>query len=102
MFTAAVVTFASMMLLVSHLSPKFLRRLVGYKGYFDIVLHTTILYMFFGTSTEGLLQAECAGIFFSLWLRAYRWLFGFEKLIRDPKVFGGTKWVRFSGYLSRD
>ena len=90
MFTEAVVSFAAMMLLVTHLSPKYTRRMVGYKGAFDIMLHSSILYMFWGTSTEGLLQAECAGILFSVWLRGYRWAFGYERFV-------AKRWVRYSG-----
>jgi hypothetical protein len=93
MILAAIISFVSMLLLISHLSPKWLRRVSGYKGIFDVVLHGSILFMFFGTSTEGLLQAECAGIFFSLWLRGYRWLFGYERLV-------GGRWVRFTGWLT--
>lgn len=92
MLIAAVITFVSTMLIITHLSAKWTRRLVGYKGAVDLVLHGTVIYMFLGTSTEGLLQAECAAIFISLWIRAYRWAFGYERLV-------GRRWVRFNGAI---
>ncbi len=90
MFIAAFVSFVSFALLMQHMSPQTMRRLVGYKGYVDVMLHGTILYMFLGTSTMGLLQAEAAGICFSLYLRFYSWAFGYER-IRN------FKWQRFAG-----
>jgi hypothetical protein len=91
MLTAAFVSFASFALLLTHMSPQTLRRIVGYKGYVDVILHGTILWMFFGTSTMGLLQAEAAGICFSLYLRFYSWAFGYERLNQH------LSWVRYSG-----
>lgn len=94
MFVAAFVTFCSFMLLMSHMNPRTLRRLVGYKGKVDVVLHATVIFMFIGTSTDGLLQAEAAAIMFSLFLRGYRYLKGYE--VYQRKV----GWVRFSGRLT--
>lgn len=93
MFVAAFVSFISFALLLTHLSQTTMRKLVGYKGFVDIVLHSTILYMFFSTSTMGLLQAEAAGICFSLYLRFYSWAFGYER-IHD------FRWVRYAGYFT--
>lgn len=90
MLVAAFVSFMSIVLLMTHLSKPTMRRMVGYKGFVDVVLHGTILYMFFATSTMGLLQAEAAGICFSLYLRAYSWAFGYERL-------HGFTWVRYAG-----
>lgn len=90
MFLAAFVTFASFAFLMTHLSPAVMRRMVGYKGWIDLALHGTILWMFLGTSTMGLLQAEAAGICFSLYLRLYAYLYGFERL-------SGFRWVRYAG-----
>lgn len=90
MFAAALVTFASFVLLMSHLSPRSMRRLVGYKGLVDLVLHSTVIFMFFGTSTDGLLQAEAAAILFSISLRVYRWAAGYERI-------NGGRWCRFAG-----
>ena len=94
MLLAAFVSFCSFALLMQHLSPSTMRLLVGYKGFVDVVLHLTILYMFFGTSTMGLLQAEAAGICFSLYLRLYHKLWGYER-------FAGGKRRRFAGLLTR-
>ena len=97
MFVSAFISFASFALIMSHISPRWMRRIVGYKMLADIVLHGTILYMFFNTSTEGLLQAEAAGILFSIYLRAYRKFCGFERLQLKP-----LKWTRYTGILNRD
>ncbi len=90
MVLAAFVSFISFMLVIHHIPKHIMRRIVGYKGWFDVLLHGTILYMFMGTSTMGLLQAEGAGICFSLYLRFYSWAFGYEKLI-------DWSWQRFAG-----
>lgn len=97
MLIATVVSFVSFLLILSHLSPWWLRLLAGYKGITDLCLHGTILYMFFGTSTEGLLQAEAAGILFSLWLRSYRYLAGYSRY-----DFKKKRVVRYTGLLNRD
>lgn len=90
MFVSAFISFTVFYLLMSHISPRIMRRIVGYKGYADIVLHGVILWMFLGTSTEGLMQAEAAGICFSLYLRGYYWYSGYERRING-------RWVRFAG-----
>lgn len=88
----AFVSFFAMYLLISHLSNRGLRILVGHKAMVDIVLHVSVLYMFFSTSTEGLLQAEAAAIMFSIWLRVYRKCFGFETFDWRQR-----RWVRYAG-----
>lgn len=93
MFAMMLISFASFWLLASHISPRGMRRLVGYKGYVDLVLHTTVIMMFIGTSTDGLIQAEGACILFSISLRAYRWAMGYEKLTR-------TGWQRYAGRIA--
>ena len=70
-----------------------MRRLVGYAGWVDLAMHGTILTLFLGTSTMGLLQAEAAGIMVSLYLRLYRRLFGYERIV-------GARWVRYGGLLT--
>jgi hypothetical protein len=92
MFAEALVSFFAMQLLLSHLSNRMMRRLIGYKGYVDVVLHGSIMFLFFGTSTEGLLQAEAAAILFSIWLRIYARLFGYERWCWRP-----MGWQRFPG-----
>lgn len=76
--SSALVTFVSLWLLIRHIKPRTMRRLVGRLGLFDLVLHATIIILFHGTFT-GLMQAECAGIMISLYLRGYRWAFGYER-----------------------
>jgi hypothetical protein len=93
--TSMLVTFFSAWLLLTHLQPSWRRRLVGYAGWTDVIVHGTVLAMFLGTSTHGLLQAEGAAIMFSLWLRAYRWAWGYERVV-------GTRWVRFTGRFTGD
>jgi hypothetical protein len=90
---AALITFGSLALLVTHLSPQTMRRAMGYAMWWDIILHGSILWMFLGTSTLGLLQAEAAGILFSISFRVYRKLLGYEKL-------HGFRWVRYKGVLA--
>lgn len=92
MLAEAIVSFAAMALLLSHLSNRTFRRLIGYKGYVDIMLHGSVMYLFFGTSTDGLIQAEAAAILFSVWLRMYCWMYGFERFnVRQ------LRWQRFAG-----
>jgi len=93
MFTMMLISFTSFWLLSSHLSAQTMRRLVGYKGWVDVVLHCTIIFLFIGTSTDGLMQAEGAGILFSVSLRLYRWAMGYER-----RVDGA--WQRYAGRLS--
>jgi hypothetical protein len=90
MFTMMLISFTGFWLLASHLSPQTMRRLVGYKGWVDVVLHCTIIFMFIGTSTDGLMQAEGAGILFSISLRAYRYFMGYERLT-------ARGWQRYAG-----
>lgn len=91
-FAEALVSFAAFMLLLTHVNKRTMRRLVGYKGWTDLVLHSCVLLLFFGTSTEGLIQAEAAAILFSLWLRAYRWACGYEHF-----DWSRQRWVRVAG-----
>ena len=92
---AALISFGSFALIFTHVrDQKYVRRAMGYAMWIDIVMHGTIMWMFFGTSTLGLIQAEAAGILFSLSFRLYRWLFGYERL-----TWNG--WVRYSGVLTR-
>lgn len=91
---AALVTFIGCMLMLSHLGQTKMRRIVGYKGYADCVLHGSILLLFIGTSTMGLLQAEAAGICISIYLRLYSKFIGFERFNRKTK-----RWERTFGVL---
>ena len=91
-FAEALVSFAAFFLLLSHVSKRTMRRLVGYKGWTDTVLHGSVLVLFFGTSTEGLIQAEAAAILFSVWLRAYAYACGYERF-----NWQRSRWVRYAG-----
>lgn len=93
---ATFVSFISFSLLIAHVSPAMMRKLVGYKGWVDITLHSGILFLFFGTSTEGLLQAEAAGILFSIWLRLYAKFVGWSRFDWRQR-----KWRHFQGPLAR-
>jgi hypothetical protein len=90
---AALISFFSVSLLLSHLSQTAVRRIVGYCGWVDLLLHGTVIYMFMGTSTLGLIQAEASAIMFSLSLRLYRWMRGYERL-----TWNG--WKRYAGRLA--
>lgn len=95
-FLATFVSFISFWLIMSHISGPTMRKLVGHKGWVDIALHSTILFLFFGTSTEGLLQAEAAGILFSVWLRLYAFLFGYSRFDWRQR-----RWRHYQGRMSR-
>lgn len=89
---AALITFFAMALLAWHFAPSTKRKVAGYALLCDIVVHGTVIYMFFGTSTLGLMQAELSAIFFTITLRTYRYLFGYERLVRG-------RWVQYAGVL---
>ncbi|OYV62956.1 MAG: hypothetical protein B7X03_03615 [Parcubacteria group bacterium 21-58-10] len=93
-FIAAFISFVSFMVLMMHMPGHMIRKLVGQMWIPDILMHGTVLYLFFGTSTMGLIQAEAAAIMFSLWLRYYRWAYGSEKLTLRG-------WARRSGRMTR-
>jgi hypothetical protein len=93
-FIDALISFTAFYLLLSHLSGTTMRRLVGYKGSVDVVLHGTVICMFIGTSTDGLMQAEAAAILFSIYLRGYAHFAGYERLTRKG-------WQRYAGRLTR-
>jgi hypothetical protein len=88
---AASITFAVIWLLLTNLGAHWVRRVVGYQIATDLVVHGSILWMFLGTSTLGLLQAEAAGIMFSVWMCYYRWAWGYERL----SLTAG--WLRYRG-----
>jgi hypothetical protein len=92
LFIATFVSFVSFFLLLTHVSRSTMMKLVGHKGWVDVILHLSILFLFFGTSTEGLLQAEAAGICFSLYLRLYHRLIGYSRF--DWRT---RKWRHFQG-----
>lgn len=91
----ALVSFAAFFLLLNHLSSRTLRRMVGRIGVTDCILHGSVLYLFFNTSTEGLIQAEAAAVMFSVYLRGYRYFRGYE--LWD---WSQRRWRRFAGKFS--
>jgi len=90
---AAMISFFGIVLLSWHLSRNTMQRIVGYAGYIDVLLHGSVIYLFIGTSTLGLMQAELSAIFFTLALRAYRYLRGYQRFER-------MRWVTYAGIWS--
>ena len=90
---AALISFFGIVLLSWHLSRSTMQRIVGYAGYIDLMLHGSVIYLFIGTSTLGLMQAELSAIFFTLALRAYRYLRGYQRFER-------MRWVTYAGVWS--
>lgn len=91
---SALISFLSFAFLLSYLDPQTRRRMAGqYRMHIDILVHGTILWIFLGTSTHGLIQAEAAGLCFSLYLRAYAHFKGYEK--KDNGV-----WIRYAGTMT--
>lgn len=87
---AALISFCGVALLATHLGHQGVRRIVGYCGWVDLVMHIGVIWLFMGTSTLGLLQAEACAVMITLTLRTYRRLLGYERL-----TFNG--WQRFAG-----
>lgn len=96
MLIAAFVSFVSFWLVMRHLSPVTMRRLLGYVGWVDVVLHVTILTLFINKGFEGLMQAEAAGIMFSLYLRFRRWGWGYSRF-----DWRRMTWMRTVGHFER-
>lgn len=97
MILAAFISFFAFYMLSRHIQPQTMRRLMGYVGWVDMVLHGTVFLMFFGTF-QGLMQAEAAAILFSMYLRWYRWAWGFERYTRWQ---GRLCWVRTTGKFTK-
>lgn len=94
---AALISFFAMMLIATHLNLVQLRRVLGYTMYVDIALHGTIIALFVGTSTLGLMQAELSAILFSVTLRVARWAIGYSRLSRTGfKFYWRTTRGRFA------
>lgn len=91
---AALISFVGMVMLMKHIPKTTFRRMVGYKGLIDVVLHGTIIWMFIGTSTMGLMQAELCGIMFSIYLRGYAKLAGYERRVDGV-------WMFYPGVMSK-
>lgn len=87
---AALISVLSAVLLTWHLSRPTMQRIAGYAFFVDIIMHVGVIYLFMGTSTLGLLQAELSAIFITLMLRGYRYAYGFQKFQR-------MRWVTYAG-----
>lgn len=92
-FAASIITLFSFGMLTWHLSRETMLKIAGYAAIIDVCIHVGVIWMFMGTSTLGLMQAELSAIMFTLALRAYRYLRGYSRL-------RGTKWVTYRGYLA--
>lgn len=95
---AALISFFSFALIAWHLKREQLQKLAGFALPIDLILHTSILAMFIGTSTLGLMQAELSAILFTLAMRGYRKLFGYQKLTRKG---ARLKWQLHKGYFTQ-
>lgn len=80
---AALITFFAFALLSTHLGRKGMMRVAGYAAYLDLIVHGSMIALFLGTSTLGLMQAELSAILFTVSLRTYRYFIGFSRLERD-------------------
>ena len=91
-FGAALITFFAMFAMTWHLSRSTCQRIAGYALLVDITVHGTVLWLFLGKSTLGLMQAELSAIFVTLAIRGYRYLYGYQRL-------HGTTWMLYPGML---
>lgn len=91
---AALITFFAMFCITWHLSRATCQRIAGYALLVDLLIHGSVLYVFLGTSTLGLMQAELSAIFFTFALRGYRFAFGYQRV-------AGGRWVLYPGAFAR-
>ncbi len=89
---AALISFLSFALITWHIPRSTMRAICGYALVFDIILHGGVIWLFIGTSTLGLLQAELSAILITCALRAYRFAFGYRKL-------SAKGWVSYPGFV---
>lgn len=76
---AALISFFSISLLMNaYMQPETRFKVAGqWAGRIDLLIHTTVILMFMGTSTLGLIQAELAAIIWTVYNRYYyRWMHG--------------------------
>lgn len=92
-FGAALISFFGVFLLSWHLPRNVMQRIAGHALLADIVLHGSVIFLFMGTSTLGLMQAELSAIFFTIALRAYRYVRGYQRFER-------MRWVTYAGVWS--
>ena len=91
---AAFITYFAIFALTWHMSRTTCQRLAGYALLMDILIHGSVIWLFFGKSTLGLMQAELSAIFFTLTIRTYRWTHGYL-------VLRSGRWVLYPGAIAR-
>lgn len=91
MFAEAMVTTGAAVTIFAFVGHAWLRRLAGYHGWTNLVLHAMVLWFFYGSATYGLLQAEASAIMLSGCLWIYRMGWGYERLT-------ARGWKRFAGW----
>lgn len=94
---AALITFFAMILVTWHMQRSMLRKVVGYAMWIDITVHVSVIVLFMGTSTLGLMQAELSAIFMTFAIRAYRWAYGYSRLTRRGKLL---RWHTTPGHFA--
>lgn len=95
---AALITFFSISLLMNaYLSADTRYKIAGqWAGRIDLLIHASVIMLFIGTSTLGLMQAELAAIVFTVYNRYYyRWMYG--ALYKNAR----GKWVYQPGIRPR-
>lgn len=89
-----LLTFAAFWVLIRHLAPRTRLRLLGYKGWVDLAMHGSCMFLLISTGAfSTLIVVEVAALMFSSYLFAARWAFGYER-------FSGGKWRRYAGKLT--
>lgn len=91
---AALITFFALVCVTWHLSRTTCQRIVGYALLVDLLVHGTVIYVFMGKSTLGLMQAELSAIFVTLAIRGYRHAFGYQRIVAG-------RWVLYPGAFAR-
>ncbi len=88
-----LLTFAAFFVLMGHLSARTRRRLLGYKGWVDIVMHGACGFLLVTTGAfSSMIVLEVAALMFSGYLYMARWLFGYERF--DARE---SRWRRYAG-----
>ena len=105
LFVAFIMSL-SITTMFAYVSLKWMRRIMGYKGAFNIGLHIVAIFMFIGTSASALIAAEAAAIMLSIWIWAYSKIVGYSRYELLPKyktdaITGETVYLTYKGWGSR-
>lgn len=92
MISTGFFMFIAVAAFFTYLQPRTRRRVVGYGLFVDFAVWATFLTVFGGTGAERL-AGVAASLGVTAFIHGYRYLFGYEKLVR-------RKWVRFAGRLT--